>query len=96
MNFVNFPESNLPLAAGKGNENTSSMRVMVCEHPEYKTKPTFYAGKFEFSPEEKEWLRNQMREKLMALDSPTDLSGVLDAIMETLPPLWGILGKHHP
>lgn len=42
MNFINFPESNLPLGAG-GNENTSPMRVCVCEHPEYKPGTLFYA-----------------------------------------------------
>lgn len=89
MNFINFPESNLPLAAGKGNENTNPMRVMICEHPDYKSNPTFYAGKFEYSPEEKAWLRGQLREKLIELEClPADISEVLDVIMETLPPLW--------
>jgi hypothetical protein len=88
MNFVNFPESNMPLGAGKGNENTSPMRVMVCEHPDYKSKPTFYAGKFEFSDEEKIYLRHEILKKIMDLESPSDISKVMDVIIESLPPLW--------
>jgi hypothetical protein len=88
MNFINFPESNLPLHAGKGNENTVSIRVMVCEHPEYQSNPTFYAGKFEFSDEEKEYIRAQMLKELLSVDDPNDLSSVLNAAMEALPELW--------
>lgn len=90
MKHVNFPESNVPLAAGKGNENTVAMRVMLCEHPDYKTKPNFYAGKFEFEDEEKAWLRDQIASKLSSLPSnePLQISQIVDAMISVMPPLW--------
>lgn len=90
MNHINFPESNMPLGAGDGNENTQPMRVMVCDHPEYKTKPTFYAGKFEFDDNEKEWLRNQILLKLQELpkEELVQMTDIADAIMSVMPNLW--------
>lgn len=88
MNFINFPESNLPLAAGKGNENTVAMRVMVCDHPGYKSKPTFYAGKFEFDEQEKAMIREAITRAVEDTGADSLTNTQLDAIVNTLPPLW--------
>lgn len=87
MNFINFPESNLPLGAGPGNENTVPMRVMVCTHPGYKTDPTFYAGKFELDDQEKAMIREAIDRSMLKANTPLT-SEQLDTIVNSLPPLW--------
>jgi hypothetical protein len=89
MNFINFPESNLPLRAGKGNENTKPMRVMQCEHPDYKSNPTFYVGKFEFSDEEKAFIRHEIDKATSRAGAMFTLTNKqLDIIIHALPELW--------
>lgn len=90
MNFINFPESNMVLGAGDGNENTRAMRVMKCSHPGYKPGTEFMAGKFEFDDQEKEWLRNQILLKLQELpkEELVQMTDIADAIMSVMPNLW--------
>lgn len=87
MNFVNFPESNLPLGAGPGNENTRPMRVIVLEHPDYETKPTFLAGKFEYDDAEKEALCRHIDETMSKANMPLTAEQI-GLIVNALPPLW--------
>jgi hypothetical protein len=98
MKHINFPESNAPLGAGDGNENTVPMRVMICEHPEYKSGTIHMAGKFEFEHEEKQFIKELFGialQKYYATKNPSLSAesividpGALDALIETLPPLW--------
>lgn len=87
MKFINFPESNLPLAAG-GNENTQAMRVCVCEHPDYKPGTIHFASKWEFDDEEKYRIREAVKAKLSHILSPEPTDEVLNAVINSLPNIW--------
>lgn len=87
MNFINFTESNMPLAAG-GNENTLPMRVCVCEHPDYKPGTIFFASKWEFDPEEKYRIREAIKINLTNKNQTPPPEEMLDIIMDCMPNVW--------
>jgi hypothetical protein len=99
MNFINFPESNMPLGSG-GNENTSAMRVCVCEHPDYKKGTLFFASKWEFDQEERYRIREAIKQNLIQKNPRQGANSIppedmLDTIMEAIPNLW-LTVMHQP
>lgn len=81
MNFTNFEESNQPLGAGKGNHNTSPMRVMVTEHPDYPAGTQFLTGKFLFDDDDLIRLKQPIYEQMKKYWDSTPANERSDELM---------------
>jgi hypothetical protein len=91
MKCVNFSESNMPLAAGVGNENTVPIRVMLCNHPQYNSKTAFYAGKLEYDDDEKRDMRIyylDILKKKFPNSLASELEQIVDAFIDNMLPIW--------
>lgn len=97
MKVVDFPAANMALGAGDTNENTIPIRVMLARHPQFKSKPDFYCGKFEYETDEIEALKTHFEEVIKTVLSAipngtfeiTQLQQSLSsAVVEKMPPIW--------